>query len=685
MGEQDWGDPFWRSIAEPDEPVVVLRGLRATLPSAYDRYYARHPRPTRADRWLGGLQRFASLAFSAVMHVLVVVLLAEVLYISVPVIEDIIVTAQLHRPGSKADVPSPEPAAKKEEESREERPAEAPLTAEQPAPLEKITSFVAGAGGADASARPVPQGVIENVQEIREAELAHFTGAGMFEARGEGARKAAVGRYGGNDASEAAVELGLRWLAAHQLGDGSWSASLAEKCPPGQPCGRGGRTEFSHGVTGLALLAFLAGGYTHKAGPYEDVVAGGLRWLVNRQDPNGFFFDSAKGMYGHGVATFALGEAAAMTRDESLRRPLERAVAAIEASQQPNGGWYYSADPSQRASEFTLSVWQMMGLKAAEKAGVPVPAGVIDRAKAYVRASTDPGGGVYYSHRSNVTLGSTGAGVFARCMFGMTEGSWIEKGLAYLEANEEGGPGWGGRGHNFQYLYAWYYRTLASFQVQGRAWREWNRKLRPHLVSTQRTQGHAAGSWPIIDYSQAGTSYATAMCVLMLETYYRYLPMANDRTALLDAVTAGEGAGNDITPEEVRRIEQIRPPSPEEAQVRRAAERDEALQRLKSEKPEDRYLAARKLAELGEKAALKEMIAAADREFRLKPVHVTFIGRLKTEEALPYLMKQLDDPDENVRGSAMNALMSTTGVYIAEPHRWREWYADYLRRKGGGK
>jgi hypothetical protein len=470
--------------------------------------------------------------------------------------------------------------------------------------------------------------------------------------------------------------------------------SYTDRCGKAPRCGpNGSQTGYDHGVTGLALLAFLSAGYTHQQGAYQETVRKALTWLVDRQDAKGFFFDSAGetmgngwpgGMYGHGVATFALGEAAAITRDPALLKPLARAVSAIKDSQQTGGGWHYTVGPSGGQTEFTLSVWQMMGLKAAHMAGVDVPETVVERAKSFVRSSTSPNGGVYYSRGSNVTQGATAAGLFARCMFGLTEGGALERGLGYLERHPQMDPAVG-RNQSFEYLYYWYYRTLVCFQTQGRRWREWNAKMRPFLVSTQRTKGHAAGSWAAIDYNDASLVYGTALCVLMLETYYRYLPMVSDRSAVLGTLEAAVlDFKEDPVVEEVRRAKAAA--TPEEQEFARSAERDDALKRLKSARQEDRYVGARRLAELGEKAALKDMIGAAEQETgRIKAVHVGCIGRLKAEEAIPYLVRQLDDADDAVRMAAMSALINTTGVYIWDTGRWKDWYADYLARKGGGR
>jgi hypothetical protein len=684
-------DGAWKAIEEPGEDVVLLRGRTAAGPACFERYYAKARRPEPAEVRAEWLHRTSSFAFSGILHVLALTLLVEFVYLASPILEETILTASLRRPGPAAEVAKTEPKALPDPSPQEERKAaEAPVAAETPRPEASKPAAVIGAGALQGEAKVMPVGVLETVEAIPESDLAEFSGPGAFEHRSGASRSDAVGRYGGNLASEAAVELGLKWLAAHQSSDGRWSpADFHKRCPGGERCGEvSGPPEFDHGVTGLALLAFLGAGYTHtKESPYRETVALALRWLLERQDPSGFFFDpgdarNAKGgMYGHGIATYALGEAASMTRDEKLLAALQSAVIGLEASQQFNGGWYYTADVDLRKSEFTLSVWQMMGLKAAEKAGVKIPERVWAGARKHLTDQQALNGGFRYSPGSDPTIGATGAGAFARCMLGLTSGNGIERGLAYLETDKKTDPDTA-RGDSWQYLYAWYYRTLSTFQVQGKAWREWNRKIRPFLVSRQHTRGHAAGSWSIIDYHQASPIYGTALCVLMLETYYRYLPMAGDRSAVLDAVSVATKAELDApTREEERRIDEVRPPGAEEKAERRKRDVQEARAKLGSGKPEDRYIAARRLAELGDQESARAMMDAAKLESgRLRAAHLLFLGRLKSPEAIPFLLAQLDDFDSDIRGAAMSALTSTTGVYITEPSRWRDWWRDEQKR-----
>ena len=79
--------------------------------------------------------------------------------------------------------------------------------------------------------------------------------------------------------------------------------------------------------------------------------------------------------------------------------------------------------------------------------------------------------------------------------------------------------------------YYWYYATQAMFQMQEDYWTAWNDRLRPLAESSQIQFGDQAGSWhplrPVRDKwgHAGGRLYVTALHLLMLEVYYRHLPL----------------------------------------------------------------------------------------------------------------------------------------------------------------
>ncbi len=80
-------------------------------------------------------------------------------------------------------------------------------------------------------------------------------------------------------------------------------------------------------------------------------------------------------------------------------------------------------------------------------------------------------------------------------------------------------------------VYYWYYATQVMFHMQGDYWNEWNTALRDMLIDAQDKTGEQRGSWnpeaPTKDEwgKSGGRHYVTCMNLLMLEVYYRHLPL----------------------------------------------------------------------------------------------------------------------------------------------------------------
>jgi hypothetical protein len=80
-------------------------------------------------------------------------------------------------------------------------------------------------------------------------------------------------------------------------------------------------------------------------------------------------------------------------------------------------------------------------------------------------------------------------------------------------------------------MYYNYYATQVMHHFGGSPWRRWNGKMREQLIATQGKTGHEAGSWHFDDQhgDVGGRLYTTAMAIMTLEVYYRYLPLYADR------------------------------------------------------------------------------------------------------------------------------------------------------------
>ena len=348
----------------------------------------------------------------------------------------------------------------------------------------------------------------------------HPTAADTYRHRAPDVRPTLVQRLGGSDQTEKAVNLALAWLARHQSADGRWSSAHFDDACGGR-CGGTSKIRSDAALTGLALLCFLGADHTHlKPGPYQDTVGKGLGWLVANQSTSGDL-RIGETMYSHGIATIALAEAYAMTRDERLRRPVETAATFIVRAAHPRtGGWRY--DPGQEGDTSVLG-WQALALISARRAGVAIPDGALDGAQRWLDSVSWPQRPGLYSYQPGLpfSVSMTAEGLFVRQLLGHGPDDPAAAGsVAFILEHL---PDWE-RGPS---TYYWYYATLALFQHQGEAWTIWNRTLTAALVSNQRTAGPAAGSWdPRDKYAMVGGRvYQTAICTLCLEVYYRYLPM----------------------------------------------------------------------------------------------------------------------------------------------------------------
>ena len=358
-----------------------------------------------------------------------------------------------------------------------------------------------------------------------------------------GAKRAQLVRAGGGTPqSERAVDAALAWMAAHQLPDGSWTADLAA-CPSckGQCSNRENVSPLceSAGVTALGLLPFLGRGYTHIEGPYQKEVDAGLAFLAGRvvAGKGRAYTAGARGGYPQALATIALCEAYAMSKDERLRHPAQLAITFIEEAQDPvGGGWQYQ--PRQPGG-MSSTAFHVMALKSGHMAGLTVHPAVIDKASQFIdsmeyqhagrvqyRYSAERVNGDFFGNdfQNPTTMSArslSNAGILCRMYLG-----WKKDHPAILQTIERimaDGPSTTTPYYN-------YYATQVVHHYGGNVWQAWNPKMRDLLISTQATQGHEAGSWQFEEDHLAGRLWCTSLSTMILEVYYRHLPIYGSRT-----------------------------------------------------------------------------------------------------------------------------------------------------------
>jgi hypothetical protein len=356
-------------------------------------------------------------------------------------------------------------------------------------------------------------------------------------------RSARALRSGASPASEQAVERALDWLARHQDADGRWDGGIARyddgsvvkgdddfttHCPPGEACfGECIYWEADTALTGLALLSYLGAGYTQTDGRYAETVGRGLDFLLLIQKPDGDLRGKSRavGMYCHAMATIALCEAYALTGDERMREPVERAIAfLVQARARDNLAWRYS--PGAPVGDTSILGWVVMALKSAREVGISVPSQIQSGTLAWLAkvSSGEAGGLARYQPQESVTPTMTAEAWVARQFLGVGgPGAASSEAADYLLAH--------GPKADACNLYYWYYGTLAMYQHGGDPWYRWNAQVRDELVRRQRARGHAAGSWDPDDSpygAKGGRIYCTTLATLSLEVYYRYLRLYDD-------------------------------------------------------------------------------------------------------------------------------------------------------------
>jgi hypothetical protein len=347
--------------------------------------------------------------------------------------------------------------------------------------------------------------------------------------RRDAASRASLGeRYGATPESEDAVEAALRWLAAHQQRDGSWSFDLSQEPCRGQ-CKNSQSDESlprpATAATGLALLAFLGAGYNHHEGKYQEEIQRGLYFLREAAAEANAGYDLQGGsMYGHGIAMLAVSEAMAMTRylgkqDTDLFTLAQRGSQFTANAQHPLGGWrYVPGSPG----DMTVTAWQVLSLISAQHGGVVLPTSTLSRAERFIRGLSKPDAYSFGYQSVAAERTTTAVGLCSLMYLGQSpHDEAFAKSLGQVAK----------RGPKFTDVYHDYYATLALHHARHQAWEKWHVPLREHLIRTQAVKGHEAGSWHFADKNGdvGGRLYTTAMSAMILEVYYRYLPLYQTR------------------------------------------------------------------------------------------------------------------------------------------------------------
>lgn len=324
---------------------------------------------------------------------------------------------------------------------------------------------------------------------------------------------------------EASVNKGLAWLRSRQdQKSGGWVQDIGYK--------RGTNYEVTTrqrphvGVTSLALMAFLASGHVPGRGRHGDVVERGTDFILANVREGGFVSVHDTRMYSHAFATLFMAEIYGMTHREDVREKLQLAVDLTVKSQNALGSWRYR--PFASDADMSITVCQIMALRAARNVGIRVPKTTIDRATEYVdrsankrRGAHDFGGFKYkVQGRTRTSFALTAAGIATLNHSGVYDHALISAGISYLK-RELGSFNRRFLNH-YIYWYGHYYACQVFFLAgdeEPLLWEWYWGHMSRRLLATQQGDG----SWK--NPTGPGRAYSTAVACIVLAVPNQYLPI----------------------------------------------------------------------------------------------------------------------------------------------------------------
>jgi hypothetical protein len=339
---------------------------------------------------------------------------------------------------------------------------------------------------------------------------------GLFAGRSASGRSRMLNQFGGKwgKLTEAAVIKALDWLKRNQIKEGnnsgSWNPGINSK-------------DKYVALAGLGLLAFLAHGETTGSEDYGETVLRAIEFLQRAQGAGGEFCPlNQHGVYAHGIATYAMSEAFALTRIPPLKDSMDRAVEKIVQGQQSSGAWDYHYNKGARR-DTSVSSWQIQALKAAYMAGSEVPgiSEALDKAAKDLNRNFMEHNSQFRYSTTNDPHNTTPMAVLCLQLIGHGRDDTTRAALRAMKDEE---CSWDV--NNPWAMYRWYYLSQAKFHSGGNDWTSWNNKFAPAYVKSQQQDGHWVPPVPQGGHRDAGygKAFPTALGALTLQVYYRFLP-----------------------------------------------------------------------------------------------------------------------------------------------------------------
>jgi hypothetical protein len=322
-----------------------------------------------------------------------------------------------------------------------------------------------------------------------------------------------------------------------------------------------------------------------------------IKAMVEWADTMGSYIGSGD-TYSHPIVAYTLAEIYGVTRIPRVKTAMDKTIAVVINNINKNGSYAYWYDRVPRIegnqrdpvtgklkkgekpeppSDLSFAGWNYQALKSALSAGCDLPGleTAIDLSLKGLRMHcNEKTGGFSVGPNGNPDIGMTSLGILCMGLLGDGESKEAKKSLEWLKKVNEKGL----RTCSWKYdkavhteyeksftyaVYTWYYQTQMLFQAsrgQGALWNNWNKAFSKALIDEQNADGswltpaekYGASyldpkkdnaEWHYVKYFEDPKDlkiYATTMCALSLEVYYRYLP-----TYKLVKETAKKAAGKE--------------------------------------------------------------------------------------------------------------------------------------------
>ncbi len=324
---------------------------------------------------------------------------------------------------------------------------------------------------------------------------------------------------------EKSIARGIAFLLSQQNDEGAIGA-------------REDKRSNANAFTGLAIMAMVAVGHQPKdATPEGRALAKALDFILknDRMDETGYYGKSdGSRMYGHGIVTLMLAEMVGMgadaRQDSLIRERCQKAIDLIVRAQKVDkhnqkyrGGWRYT--PDSHDADLSVTVWQVMALRAAKNAGLEVPKETIEQAIRYIKISYrsdrdengmpknmvsafsyEPGGGPTYSTAAEGLLALQICGEYESPELKGTV-DWLNK--QKIEPLQR------------YFYYGTYYYTQGMYQRGTDLGREARQRVENILLAEQKGEGF----WQGRGEEGSSKTYSTALALLSLSVNHHFMPI----------------------------------------------------------------------------------------------------------------------------------------------------------------